>query len=160
MDVDLMLPRKWTLRSNGNKVVFIKHANERTAHVVMKALLWALYLPAYDDLGVEITIDDRYKPDVVALNLYGAPLFWGEAGQMSRSKLEDIARRYRDTHFALAKWGADLDALVAWVRKSLRRTRHDAPFDIISFPLDSAERFIDDRGFISITHADVDWVRI
>ncbi len=155
-----MLPRKWTLRADGHKVVFVKHVDERTAHVVMKALLWALYLPAYPELAVEVTVDDRYKPDVVATDLFGAPRFWGEAGQLSKNKLQSLARRYRDTHFALARWTTDLDAFAAWVRKALRRVPHAGTFDVIAFPEDSAERFIDDTGVISISHTDVAWVRL
>jgi hypothetical protein len=37
----------------------------------MKALLWALYLPIYPKLSVEIAIGDRYRPDVVELDLRG-----------------------------------------------------------------------------------------
>jgi hypothetical protein len=34
------------LRAHGEQVVFVKRANERREHVLMKAILWALYLPA------------------------------------------------------------------------------------------------------------------
>jgi hypothetical protein len=141
-------------------MVFVKHRDERTAHVVMKALLWALYLPEYPDLAVEITVEDRYKPDVVALDLYGDPLFWGEAGHVSKRKVQELGRRYRETHFVLARWGAALDPFVAWVRKTLRKVPHDAAFDVVTFPEDSAYRFIDDRGTIHINHEEVDWVRL
>jgi hypothetical protein len=43
---------------------------------------WALYLPLYPNLSVEIGVGDRYKPDVVALGEDGRPLFWAEAGQV------------------------------------------------------------------------------
>ena len=43
MTQDLFLRRKWTLRAHGQQVVFVKRANGRTAHVLMKAFLWALY---------------------------------------------------------------------------------------------------------------------
>lgn len=64
MTSELMLRRKWTLRAHGEQVVFVKKRNERAEHVLMKSFLWALYLPDYPDLTVEISIGDRYKPAV------------------------------------------------------------------------------------------------
>jgi len=155
-----MLPRKWTLRAYDRRVVFIKRRHERTEHVVMKALLWALYLPRYPDLSVEVSIGDRYKPDVVAVDAFGRPLFWGEAGEIGVAKIRSLARRYRRTHFAIAKWDTRLDPFIAIVEGALAGLRREAPFDLISFPADSAERFIDDEGRIHIRHADVEWVRL
>jgi hypothetical protein len=75
MASDLMLRRKWTFKAHGKQVVFVKHAKEQSAHVVMKALLWALYLPEYPELSVEIPVGDRFKPDVVALGPDTQPIF-------------------------------------------------------------------------------------
>ena len=101
MTTDLMLRRKWTLRAHGRQVVFVKKSNESSEHVLMKALLWALYLPDYPELTVEISIGDRYKPDVVALDAQGSPTFWAEAGQVGVDKIQSLVRRHRRTHFAL-----------------------------------------------------------
>ena len=130
----------------------------------MKALLWALYLPAYPNMSVEINIGDKYKPDVVAFApaaqlREGTPVFWGEAGQVSRGKIESLVRRYPDTHFAIAKWHTRLEPHIAIVEKALSRTHRSAPFDLISFAEDSA-RFVDDKGNIHITHDDIHWVRL
>jgi hypothetical protein len=35
-----------------------------------------------------------------------------------------------------------------------------APFDLICFPGDSAERFIDDQGRIAIVKDELEWVRL
>jgi hypothetical protein len=72
---DLYLRRKLTLRAHGEQVVFVKKKRERIEHVLMKAFLWALYLPEYPDLTVEIRVGDRYKPDVVGLDERGQPTF-------------------------------------------------------------------------------------
>jgi hypothetical protein len=160
MDIDLLLPRKWTLRADGQKVVFVKRSDERSAHVVMKALLWALYLPTYPNLAVEVPVGDRYKPDVVSLDARGRPCFWAEAGEVRRRKIHDVARRYRHAHLAIAKWDADLDLVVEYVQKALRRSRHEGPVDVIVFPDDSAYRFIDDDGLVHISHAEVEWERL
>jgi hypothetical protein len=160
MTDELMLRRKWTLRAHGRQVVFIKRSNERAAHVIMKALIWALYLPAYPDLGIEIDIGDKYRPDVVELDADGVPRFWGEAGEVGKAKLHALARRYRATHFVIGKWDMRLDALTGLVGGALEGVTRAAPFDLIAFPADSAERFIDAKGHITITFDDLTRVRL
>jgi hypothetical protein len=160
MTRDLFLRRKWTLRAHDEQVVFVKRANERREHVLMKAFLWALYLPRYPDLAVEISVESRYKPDVVSLDPYGSPRFWGEAGHVSPSKIHDLIRRHRETHFALAKWDTPLAPFVDIVREALEKYEPSAPFDLLAFPPDSAERFIDEQGHIDVSHAALDWIRL
>ncbi len=159
-DEELMLPRKWTLRAQGRQVVFVKRVDESTAHVVMKALLWALYLPIYSGLAVEMPVGDRYRPDVVSIGPEGRPLFWGEAGTVAKDKLLHLVKHYKATHFALARWDEDLEVAENMVRKSLRGVERRAPFDLICFPEDSAERFINDDGVITVHHTDLEWVRL
>ncbi len=160
MTDDLHLRRKWTLRAHGRQVVFVKKANESAQHVLMKAFLWALYLPTYPDVTVEVAVGDRYKPDLVALDAAGRPRFWGEAGEVRVQKVRSLARRYRATHFALAKWDTRLGPYVAIVQAALQGLDRRAPFDLLAFPADSAERFIDDAGQIRISHADGQWTRL
>ena len=126
----------------------------------MKALLWALYLPQYPGLAVEIPIGDRYRPDVVQLDLQGAPVFWGEAGRVSPRKVHSLAKRYRATHFAWGKWDVSLDTLTSLVSPELEGIKRQAPFDLIAFPRDSVERFIKDRRSLDVSLDDLDWVRI
>ena len=153
MTHDLLLRRKWTLRSHGRQVVFIKQKNESSAHVIMKALLWALYLPAYPDLAVEVAIGDRFKPDVVQLDAAQSPVFWGEAGQVSERKIGSLVRRFPHTHFALAKWATDLTPHAEIVQRVLAKRARSAPFELIAFPRDSAERFFRPDGEIHIDRA-------
>ena len=160
MTDELLLRRKWTLCAHGRKVVFVKKPYESQAHVLMKALLWALYLPAYPDLTVEIAVGDRYKPDVVALDARGEPVFWGEAGDVTTAKIRSLARRYRDTHFALAKWDVRLEPYAAIVADALAGLNRRAPFDLIRFPDDCADRFVDDAGAIRLSHTDLAWMRL
>lgn len=163
MTSELLLRRKWTLRAHGRQVVFVKRPIEHVHHVLMKAFLWALYLPAYPTVKVEVNIGDRYKPDVVALPItdpQADPLFWGEAGQVSPEKLSALGRRYRRTHFALAKWGANLQTVEKLVTTALTGIERAAPFDLLCFPTDSADRFIDTHGNITISHTDLTWRRL
>jgi hypothetical protein len=161
MSDDLLLRRKWTLRAHGRQVVLVKRPNERAAHVLMKALIWALYLPSYPELTIEVAVSDRYKPDVVALGAAGGqPRFWGEAGQVGDDKIRALARRYRHTHLAIGKWATRLAPLAEQVRAAVAGQGRGAPFDLICFPSDSAERFVDATGAIQIAHDDVEWLRI
>ena len=160
MTSDLLLRRKWTFKAHGKQVVFIKHAKEQSQHVIMKALMWALYLPEYANVSVEIPVGDRYKPDLVALSPEGYPLFWGEAGKVSADKIRALVRRYRNTHFAIAKWNMNLTPLIELVGRAVAKHSRSAPFDVIRFPADSAERFIDGQGHIHVTHDALEWVRL
>lgn len=155
-----MLRRKWTLKAHGRQVVFVKNKNEHAIHVLMKAFIWALYLPKYPDLSVEIKIGDRYKPDVVALDLAQQPLFWGEAGQVSERKLRSLFKRYPQTHFAIGKWNQRLEPHVAIVKKAKKGVKRMAPCDLISFPEDSVARFMAQDGQIEIGCEDLVWVQI
>lgn len=161
MTDDLFLRRKWTLRAGGRQIVVVKKSYESTEHVVMKALIWALYLPTYGDLTVEVAIGDKYKPDVVSLDERGEPQFWGEAGDVSTAKIKSLARRYKRTHFALGKWDTRLGPLIEIVRRALAEVPgRTAPFDLISFPSDSIDRFISDDGVITVEQAALEWVRL
>ena len=160
MTSELYLRRKWTLRAYDKQVVFVKRSNERPEHVVMKALIWALYLPEYPDLIVEFPVGDRYKPDVVSLDEQGKPRFWGEAGQVGAAKIRSLARRYRSTHFVMGKWDTRLDPFIELVSGAIQGVKRSAPFDLIGFPDDSVERFINEQGQIHIRREDVTWVRL
>ena len=161
---DLALRRKLTLRAHGpdgaEKVVFVKKPVESLEHVLMKAFLWALYLPDYPRLSIEVPIGDRYKPDVVQLDALGQPVFWGESGKVSEDKTRSLLRRFPDTHFALAKWAAPLDPFVELVEDALDGRPRRAPFDLLRFPPDSGERFIADDGTVTAAFDAVERVRI
>lgn len=161
---DRLLRRKLTLRAHGEKVVFVKNPRERLEHVLMKAFIWALHLPAYPRLAVEVPIGDRYKPDVVQLDALGEPVFWGEAGKVGADKVASLVRRFPDTHFAVAKWATPLAPFADLVRDALdgpngTRPRR-APFDLFQFPDDSAARFIREDGTVAIDFDDVERIRI
>ncbi len=142
MASDLLLRRKITLRADERQIVLVKKKVESSEYVLMKAFLWAMYGSRYPDVLVEVSIGDRYKPDLVSLDPSGRPVFWGEAGKVSRDKLVSLLKRFPDTHFAFAKWATRLDLLEQEVRAVAANRR--APVDLLSFPPDSAVRFIKD----------------
>jgi len=156
--------RRWMLKAHGRHIVIVKGTHEKFEHPLMKALIWALYLPQYPYATIEVRIGDRYKPDVIAFpeeirGPYDKPVFWGEAGQVGTEKIESIARRYPQTHFVIAKWNKPLVWTLESVKEALNGLKRDAPFDVISFPEHSAN-FIDDDGQIHIGFDDVTWERV
>ena len=141
-------------------MIFVKRPQEQTSHVVMKALVWGLYLPEYPDLSIETPLADRYEPDVASLNADRRPRFWGEAGQVTPVKIRSLVKRYRTTHFAIAKWATRLAPHLAIVKKAVAGIERSAPIDLLIFPEDAAERFIDSSGTIRVRHDDLEWLRI
>ena len=127
----------------------VKNSLEKASHVYMKAFLWALYAPAYPGLNVELSLGMRYKPDVVALDERGGPLFWGEAGHVELDKLARLFRQFPRTHFAVAKWGR----ATHWdlhLEKLLRPLRRMAPVDFLVFPEQAAQAWISEQGEIEV----------
>ena len=159
MDHDLLLKRKYTFRSGDRKIVMVKKPIESHRHVVMKALLWALYGGDYPDLQVEVAIGNKYKPDLVQLKS-GEPIFWGEAGRVRSEKLRRILKRFSHTHFALAVWGADLATLANRVHRATTGIQRRAPVDLIRFPTDADRRFIERHGRIAVRDGDLDRRRL
>lgn len=156
----VVLPRKWRVKAHNQQTILIKGNSERTSHVLMKAFIWALYLPEYPSAKVEVRVGDRYKPDVVAQDDDGNVTFWGESGQVGRDKLYSLLKRYPDTHFAFAKWAKRLKPLGEMVEDAQQTTQRTAPVDLFSFAHDSDERFVsNDLQTVQLTFDDVEWIR-
>lgn len=159
MTEELALRRKYTMRAHGKQMVFIKKSLESRIHVLTKAFLWALYLPDYPDLAVEVPVGGRYKPDLVQFDVKGTPIFWGEAGQVGFKKLRTLVDRFRSTHLVFAKWHKNLEPMRRVIKKELRSLHRSAPIDLITFPAAADERFIGRNGKIQIEFSDVRFVR-
>ncbi len=157
--LDLKLRRKWTFRAHGRQMVFIKKPFESEIHVLTKAFIWALYLPDYPFLSVEIKARNRYKPDVVQFDDEKEPVFWGEAGQVRLRKIRTLLRRYRSTHLVFAKWQINLEPFRRILEKETAGRRRSAPVDLISIPEDGDERFIRRDGTIRISFKNVSRLR-
>lgn len=158
--------RRWKLHAHNQSIVVKYGIRERFVHPLMKAYIWALYLPEYPTASIEIRIGDKYKPDVIAYDTQPAvyeanpqPLFWGEAGRTGKDKIHSIVKRFPDTHFAMSKWDLRLDPYVELVTEALDGVKRTAPFDIISFP-EKSKTCVDADGNITITFDDVDWIRL
>ena len=152
---ELSLRRKLTFRAHGRTLVLVKRANEKLEHRLMMALLWALYLPRYPELRVDVPIGARYRPDLVQLDSSGQPIFWGECGEVGLEKLQVLCKRYRDTHLVFAKWAINLQPFAGLIDQALREVRRSAPVELIGFD-DGAARFANATGEVQIDFADVE----
>lgn len=159
MDDWLYLRQKLTFEAHGRKAVFVKKPVEHMRHVLMKALLWALYLPRFPELRIEVAIGTRYKPDLVAIDAGAQPLFWAEAGRVSDRKMRALVKRYRHTHFAFAKWNERLAPVEKKLADAIAGTRRSAPVELISFPSDADKRFFGEDGCIDLSFRDLTTVR-
>jgi len=79
---------------------------------------------------------------------------------VSVAKIRSLTRRYRETHLAIAKWGTRLEPTIAIVTDAIAHLNGRRPVDLLSFPADSAERFMDDDGRIRVALHDLDWMRL
>jgi hypothetical protein len=144
------LRRKLTVRAHGQSLVLIKRPIESAEHVIQKALLWALYLPRYPKLRVEVPLPQpsRYKPDLLALDELQEPIFWGECGEVAIEKLRFLLSRYRRTHFVFSKWDTRLDPFAEFIAKAMPSNRRRAPVELISFPPEAAEWISGDGSIV------------
>ncbi len=149
------LRRKLTFYAYGKTLVLVKRSQEKIEHRLMMALLWALYVPQYPDMRIDVPIGTRYQPDLVQLNPMGEPLFWGEAGEVSAEKLRVLCTRYRHTHLVFAKWATNLTPVAAMIQRALGSTRRSAPVELIGFG-EHAAQFVDETGTITISFSDVE----
>lgn len=152
---DRYLARKFSVRASGRTLVLRQRPLEKPEHRVMMALLWALYLPAYPELRIDVPVGVRYRPDLVQLDGAGAPLLWGECGAVGAAKLQHLCRHYRATHLVFSKWAVRLDPVADQIAEALRGVKRSAPVELIGFSA-TAGAAIGPTGDISIAFADVE----
>lgn len=120
----------------------------------MKIFLAKLYSEWYEDIKIEVRHagEKRYKPDLLATDLQGEAIFWGECGEVSREKILTLISRYRDTHLSFAKWNikpAPFEQIIVDSLDKIRKKRN-APVDFINFSEEDRENIADD-GEVLIT---------
>jgi hypothetical protein len=152
------LRKKYSFSAHGKRLVLIKRPYESEAHVLCKAAAFALYLPGYPRLLVEVKVGQRYKPDLVQLDRRGMPEFWGECGSVGKSKVEDLLRKFRGTKFAFLKCGGRNDQFVELVRNALEGLNRSAPVDMIFLP--ELREHVGTAGNVDISFEDCDMIRL
>ena len=156
---EVTLPRKLTVRAHGRKLVLAKRTWESERHVLLKALVFGLYVPWYPNLFVERSIGHRYTPDLVALDSQGDPVFWAECGETARNKLAHLVRSFPTTHLVVANQGSSLVPLAEIVGSAVPAKGRTAPIELLNFP-DDAVRYFGQDGEIDVTFTDGEVVRL
>ena len=155
-------PLELSLTAHGSTLRMAKNPGESVEHLLLKALLWALMLPSHPTATCELDLGLRYRPDVVALGVNGVPQWWGECGSVKASKLQDLAAAFPNTRLSVAKWGrSDLRGYATALRSELAlSTTRTAPFEVVSFPADSVDRFLSDDGELSVSFDNLNVVQL
>jgi hypothetical protein len=103
----------------GKRVRLWQRAGESYAHVLMKALGYAMFIGKYPHLEIEMKVGLRYKPDLIAIDDGGDFDFWGECGANSLRKTAWILKHTRARKLVLFKIGINAEPLIKQLRAEI-----------------------------------------
>jgi hypothetical protein len=129
----------------GRRVRLWQRPGESYAHVLMKALGYAMYVGEYPRLEIELRVGLRYKPDLVAFNEHAAAgarfAFWGECGMVTMRKAAWLLKHGQLARLVLFKVGGSAAALARELREATgERERAGGRLLLVNFVPDIAER--------------------
>ena len=146
---------KYTFRFKDKQIVFNKLAHESEFHPYAKALVYALYHRQYPTMRVEAKVDDRFQPDLNALGLDGAMLFWAEVGNVSINKIEKLFKKYRQAHFVFVKEEKDVPVFQKHLDKMSKEIRTLPLVEIVVYPEHFQEWNVSEAGDVFVRREDV-----
>ncbi len=118
----------------GERVRLWQRTGESYEHVLMKALGYAMFVGEFPTLEIEIKVGLRYKPDLIARNIAGNFLFWGEAGANSIRKTSWLLKHTRTEKLVLFKIGQNVKTLIEQLREEISaKYRADSRLVLINF---------------------------
>lgn len=82
-------------------VSLARNPGETPGHIYMKLLSYFMFF--HDDLQIEVTANQHYKPDLVRLDERGDPLQWVDCGSTALRKLEKLVVKNKRTHIDIVK---------------------------------------------------------
>ena len=131
----------------GRRVRLWQRVGESYAHVLMKALGFAMFVESYPTLEIELPVGLRYKPDLVARNGDARSFsFWGECGMVSMRKVAWLLKHGGVERLVLFKTGVNAVALADELRDAVdARYRPPGRLAIINFVSDIDARTADAR---------------
>ena len=150
---------KYTFSFKDKRIVFNKLAHESEFHPFAKALIYALYHKQYPTMRVEAKIDDRFQPDLNALGLDGAMLFWAEVGNVSINKIEKLFKKYRQAHFVFIKEAADVPTFEMHLEKRFKKAPRLPLIDIVVYPEHFHDWYVSEEGDVFIPLEEVTVIR-
>lgn len=132
----------------GRRVRLWQRAGEGYAHVLMKALGFAMFVGEFPALEIERRVGLRYKPDLVAPSEGGARrfAFWGECGLVTVRKVAWLLKHGGVERLVLFKLGVNVAPLVWELHESVAaRYRPPGRLRVVNFVPDVAELSADRR---------------
>src|SRR4028118_2001661 len=118
----------------GKRVRLWQRTGESYEHVLMKALGFVLFVNNFPALEIEKNVGLRYKPDLVAQNLGGDFLFWGECGANSIRKTAWLLKHAKVEKMVLFKIGQNVNQLIVQLRAEIpARYRQNQKLSLINF---------------------------
>lgn len=78
-----------------------KRSGESQRHVIMKLLSYMVFY--HEDLQIEASASQHFKPDLVRFDGQGRPVQWIDCGQTSLQKLDKISRKNKLTYIDIVK---------------------------------------------------------
>ncbi len=150
--------RKYTFRFGGTKIVFSKSGHETEFHVYARALVFALYHKKYPTLRVEAKVDERFQPDLSAIDYDGTMIFWSECGNVSLTKVAKLFKKYRRAHFVFVKARAEVAVFEKHLEKVAKEMASLPWVDIVVYPQHFHEWNVSEEGDVYINPADVEIV--
>jgi hypothetical protein len=103
----------------GKRMRLWQRQGESYEHVLMKALGFTMFSPEYSTLEIEVKVGLRYKPDLIARNVAGDFLFWGECGANSLRKTAWLLKHTRTQKLVLFKINKNLEQLTKQLREEI-----------------------------------------
>ena len=132
----------------GKRIRLWQRTGESYAHVLLKALGYAMFAEEFPALEIEQRVGLRYKPDLVATDENSNFLFWGEAGENSFRKTLWLLKHARVERLVLFKIAVSDVQLVKLLRAEIpAKYRAGGRLTLINFVSDvknlTAERQIE-----------------
>ena len=148
--------RKHTFNFKNKKIIITKLAHEPEIYPFAKALVYALYYKDYPTIRVEAKMDEeRFQPDLNAIDYDGKMLFWAEIGNVSLTKIEKLFKKYRQAHFVFVKEEKDLEVFQKQLDKMAKDMRSYPHVDIVVYPEHFHEWNVSADGDVFIRKEDV-----
>ncbi len=123
-----------------NRVRLWQRNGESYAHILMKALGYAMFVGKFPNMEIETRVGLRYKPDLIAVKQNGKFAFWGECGQNTIRKTVWLLKHSGTEKFVLFKIGFSIEPLIEQLRREIPKKYHaDGRASIVNFVPDIAE---------------------
>lgn len=133
-----------------NRIRLWQRPGESYEHVLMKALGYAMFVPEFPQLEIEVRVGLRYKPDLVAREADGRFSFWGECGANSLKKTAWLLKHAKVDKLVLFKIETNVAQLVSQIREEIpERYRPAGKLRVINFVSDIV-RLTEERETLSV----------